>query len=366
MADVKRDPDNSGEDLDLLEIFQNIKAKRRSVIIITLTFLFLGLIIAIGSSVEYEVRCRILPDASNEVRPNLGGLGSLAGLAGINMNDINSSAILRPELYPQMVTSTPFLLRILHSEIYFENVQQTLTPFNYFESFHRAGFILRFFDAGKTLSNKIRGFFDKSLTDDVDFKWSENNFIIQISKEDEAILSSIRNRINLDVDLKNGVISIVVEMPDPRAAAELAHICIIHLQEEIIKYKIKKAKENRDFIKDRFLEVEERFRKAQERLAIYNDRNRNLITETSRTEQRRLEEELSIAFEIFKNLSSQLEQAEIKLKEETPVFTVLEPPIVPNSKSKPKRMLIVALFTIFGFAFGIFFVFVTNSLIRKK
>ena len=60
-----------------------------------------------------------------------------------------------------------------------------------------------------------------------------------------------------------------------------------------------------------------------------------------------------MAFEVYKGLATQLEQAKIKVKEETPVFSVLEPVMVPIDKSKPKRKIILGVFIFIGILFGL-------------
>ena len=63
------------------------------------------------------------------------------------------------------------------------------------------------------------------------------------------------------------------------------------------------------------------------------------------------------SFTSIDGLATQLEQAKIKVKEETPVFTVLEPVKVPVNKSRPKKLFVVlgSLFigVIVGIAAGI-------------
>jgi hypothetical protein len=59
-------------------------------------FLVIGLMIAFGSKVEYEASCKLMPENQEGMKSNLGGLGSLAGLAGINL-DMGGTGALTPE-----------------------------------------------------------------------------------------------------------------------------------------------------------------------------------------------------------------------------------------------------------------------------
>ena len=96
-------------------------------------FFLLGLLIAFGSKVEYEASCKLMPESQEGMKPNLGGLGSLAGLAGINL-DMGGSGALTPELYPQIAQSVPFLLKILNEPIHFEKQDTTTTSYIFFKA----------------------------------------------------------------------------------------------------------------------------------------------------------------------------------------------------------------------------------------
>jgi LPS O-antigen subunit length determinant protein (WzzB/FepE family) len=65
-------------------------------------------------------------------------------------------------------------------------------------------------------------------------------------------------------------------------------------------------------------------------------------------------------------LATQLEQAKIKVKEETPVFTVLEPVKVPVDKSSPKRLLVLASSLIIGFIVGACTIFLSQVISKFR
>ena len=58
-------------------------------------------------------------------------------------------------------------------------------------------------------------------------------------------------------------------------------------------------------------------------------------------------------FGVYSELAKQREQANIQVKETTPVFTVVEPVTIPTERSKPKRGLICIAFTFLGGFIGI-------------
>jgi uncharacterized protein involved in exopolysaccharide biosynthesis len=59
---------------------------------------------------------------------------------------------------------------------------------------------------------------------------------------------------------------------------------------------------------------------------------------------------------VYSELAKRLESQQIKVKEDTPVFTILEPVSIPLDKSEPKRGLIILISLFTGLIVGVFLV----------
>lgn len=350
------------DEIDLVEVAKTIWNGRKLILKVTGIFLLLGLFIAFGSKVEYEASCKLMPESQEGTKSDLGGLGGLAGLAGINLG-MGGGGALTPELYPEISQSVPFLLKILNEPIHFEKQDTTTTSYIFFKEQDNPSYISLFFKYTIGLPFVIKGWLTKDEISESNTSTSE---IIRLSKEDSQLLESFRERISVSVDSKSGIISITSEMPDALASAEMANLSVKLLTEYITEYKISKAQENLDFVLARYVEAKTVFEKYQEQLALFNDRNKNVVTAFAQTEFQRLQNEYNIAFDIYKGLATQLEQAKIKVKEETPVFTVLEPVKVPIDKSAPKRKIILIVSLFLGGFIGIAIIFVTSVWAKLK
>jgi uncharacterized protein involved in exopolysaccharide biosynthesis len=64
--------------------------------------------------------------------------------------------------------------------------------------------------------------------------------------------------------------------------------------------------------------------------------------------QQNLQSEYSLAFGVYSELAKQIEQAEIQVKKDTPILTVVQPVQVPDEKSGPKRSLILLTWIFLG------------------
>jgi hypothetical protein len=337
---------NDEYEIDLSQLLRVLKQKKWKILKMVVFFLLIGIFIAFGSKVEYKATIKLLSDSNKEINQNLGGLSGLAGLAGINLDMSNGDAVT-PDIYPQIVQSLPYQLEVLNQDISFEKLDTTINSYSYFDHFYKKSIVRLLVDYTLKLPITLKKIFRRNQgpSQYTDYK----NEIIRLNYGDKEILEEFKDRINIEVNSSNGIISLTSSLPDPLAAAELTHISYKTLEKIIIEIKIKKASENLEFIKQRYLEAESKYNQAQERLAIFNDRNRNVITSIAQIEQQRLQNEFNLAYDIYKGLAVKLEQAEIDVKEVTPQFTIVEPVNVPLEKDKPKRIIIIFSSMLIGF-----------------
>ena len=331
------------DEMDLVELAKVIWSKKNLILKVTGLFTLLGLTIAFTSKVEYEASCKLIPESQEGSAPDLGGLGGLAGLAGFDLSGLGAQGVLSPELYPEIVNSAPFLTKLINTPVYFENRDTTISSFLFFKEIEKPSLFGYLAEYTIGLPKKLKKLFSSSQ--EVHIKDYD---LIRFSKDDWKIIENYKERLEVSVDTKTGIISVNSEMPDPVAAAKVTELLVMELTSRVTDYKIEKSQISLDFVRERFLEAKEEYEDTQQRVARFADRNRNITNSTVQTEYERLQNELNIAFEVYKGLATQLEQAKIKVKEETPVFTVLEPVRVPEDKSKPKRGIILIGFTFLG------------------
>lgn len=161
-------------------------------------------------------------------------------------------------------------------------------------------------------------------------------------------MQKLNSFVTIVLDDKKGIITITSQTPEPMATAQLAQAAFDLLQKYITKFKIQKVQSNLDFVQERFDEAKRNFEDIQSRRAKLQDANMNISRYAARAELERLDAEYSIAQSVYASLAQQLEQAKISVKETTPVLTVIKPVMVPQTKSKPRRAMIIFAFTFLG------------------
>lgn len=351
---------NPSDDIDLIEVIRNIWANRRFVFKVTGVFIVFGLILALTLKNQYKSEVRLLP----EDRDSFGGVSQLlqqfGGLGGLSLPMGENSDAIRPQLYPDVLKSTPFFKYLMEKNIEKETKQgiKELSVYTYMKEYVSSSFLETFIKYTIRLPWTLLDWLKERSSEGGAEKSIYNEKIQHMTMDQYEVYKALRKRVNASINLRSNVISLSSEFPDPYVAAQIAEYAVEYLTTYITLYRIEKAQLDLEFIQKRHVEKEKEFRQAQNSLARFRDNNVNIISAAAQSEEQRLEDQYNLAFNIFNNLSQQLERALIKVQEETPVIQKLEPAQVPLEKSKPKRSLILIISGFFGGVIGITLIFV--------
>ena len=163
----------------------------------------------------------------------------------------------------------------------------------------------------------------------------------QLTKEQTDIVKALSDHIGVSVDKKTGVTTISVTMQDPRISACLTDTVVNRLQSYIIDYRTNKARKDFHFQEKLFERKKKEYEMAQENYAKFADANKNIILQSYRAEQVRLENEMILAYHVYTSVAQHLQIAEAKVQEKTPVYTIVEPATIPVKASKPMKGIIL-------------------------
>ena len=162
-----------------------------------------------------------------------------------------------------------------------------------------------------------------------------------LTKEEADIAKELSERITVSVDKKTGVTTLSVTMQDARISACLTDTVVRRLQDYITEYRTTKARQDFQFQEKLFERKKKEYEKAQENYAKFADANKNIILLSYRAEQERLENEMRLAYQVYTSVAQQLQMAEAKVQEITPVYTIIEPATIPIKASKPRKTLML-------------------------
>ena len=346
------------DEIDLIALAKTIWEGRKLIIKTVLVFMLLGLGIALFSGKEYTASSTMVPQLSSG-KSNLGGLSSLAAMAGFNLDMNMETSELSPYIYPQIVQSVPFQLELMEAPFNFENIDHSISIYEYYTDYAKPNLVtvVKKYTIGlpflllKALKPKKPEALPALASDSLLFS------PIVLTDKQETIRKMLAESVTLETNDKEGYLVLNAIFHDPKVAAQVAFKAQMLLQKYITEFKIKKAKAQLNFIGERYAEKKTEFEKAQTNLAAFVDRNKNVTSALARTEQDRLQNEYKLAFEVYSQLAQQFEQAQIQVKEDTPVFSIVKPVTVPIEKSKPNRPMILAIWTFLGGIIAIGWIF---------
>jgi len=344
-------------EIDLIALAKTFWSGRHFVTKSILICGVLGFLIAITSPKEFVATTIMVPSGSTG-GSNLGGLGGLAAMAGININT-SSGSDLSPTVYPQIVSSLPFQLELMKTPLNFSELVEPVTFFDYYSRIQKPNLLLKYTIGLPGVIFNLPGNIIKAIKGEESEKIlsTDKNEPLELSDKQRDVRLILMDLILLETNTKEGVLTLSTKMPEARAAAQLGQRAQELLQQYITEFKIKKAKANLDFIQQRYDETAQKFESAQQKLASFSDRNKNVSLATAKTEEERLRSQYNLIFGIYSELAKQLEQAKIQVKQDTPVFTIIEPISVPTKRSKPNRPMILFVWLFFGGVIGTGIVF---------
>lgn len=371
MKEEKNDIILDGEDIqedeiNIMELLLRLWSKRIFIIKVTCFFIFIGLCVALFSSKVYTASCLFVPQTTQKTTG--GGLSSLAAMGGINLGEMMSDGeTLAPLVYPSILENIDYQKELMYSKIQFEDWEEPVSLIDYYTNPKYSKFsfaTIKKYTIGLPflILDAIRG-------EQQPLKPSSDGSVARVtgfSKRQYKCSKILKKKVTMTIDEKKGNMTITAEMGEPLAAAQLAQTAFELLQKYITEFKIQKAQANYEFIKGRYEEVKVTFEEKQRDYAAFQDANMVLSTAMAKTQEEQLRSEYQIQSAIYTELARQLEQANIKVKEDTPILTAVRPVQIPDKKSKPLRARLMVIYTFLGFILGCGLVFAYDFLYRQE
>lgn len=331
------------DEIDLVELAKVIWHKRIFILKVSGIFLALGLLIALTSPKEYATSCILIPEAIDSEGKLGGSLGGLASLAGIDLGSIAAgNATINPGLYRSVAKSTPFLLELMNKQFYFQELEMNLSLYEYYMNYQKTSLI------GKIISIPFSILKWLTPVDEITSDQEIPTGLIVISKAQQDVAEYLMKRILVTMDWELSLVTIEVEMQDPRVAGEVARFTQSYITKYVENYSVSKSLEQLRFVEEQFKQRKQDFEYAQIELATFRDENQYVNTSRAKSEEERLQSKYNLAYGIYNQLAQQVETIKLQINENTPVFTVLEPVKVPVEKSSPKTALVTIGFSLLG------------------
>lgn len=327
-----QEPGNDEIEIDWMEILRKIISIRKTLYKAAGVGVVLGIIIALSIPKQYTVTVTLSPEMGGDKAS--GGLASLAssflgtGATGSSPDALNAT------LAPDIVASTPFILELFNTKVQTLDGKLDTTLVAYLDE-QKSSWFSYIVKAPGMAIGAIKSLF----SEEADTVSVLNPF--QLTKEESEKVEGLRKVLTANVDKKTAMTTLTVTMQDPKVTAIVADSVVAKLQQYIIDYRIKKAKEDCAYLEQLYKERQKEYYDAQSKYAHYFDSNRNIALQSVRAEQERLQNDMNLAYQVYSQVAQQLQVARAKIQEEKPVFAVVEPATVPLQPSGTSRKVIL-------------------------
>lgn len=208
----------------------------------------IGLVIVFSIPREYTTEAMIAPELSDN--KGTGGLSSLAAMAGLNLNATSGADAIYPDLYPNIVSSTPFITGLFNVRVKDLDEEVDTTLYCYLNEYQR----MPWWSLITSAPFKALGWVVSLLTDEEDDGIFDP---FHLTKEETDTAKELSERINVSVDKKTGVTTLSVTMQDARISACLTDTVVRRLQDYITEYRTTKARQDFQF-QEKLLKEKER------------------------------------------------------------------------------------------------------------
>lgn len=323
--------------IDFGKIFKDLlKHKRLYFKVLPLAFV-IAAIYAISLPNYYSCTVKLSPELSGS-GGSKSSLASLASSFGVNLGAAmgNNTEALFPTLYPELMNSVDFKTSLFEVPVMRADDQQTFTYYDYLMNEQKAPW----WSEGMKAFISLFGSKEETTTKVDPFK---------LTKKQTKIVEAINKNVVCDVDKKTMVITINVTDQDPLICATMADSVKTRLQNFITDYRTSKARVDLEYNKKLYGEAKAKYEQARDRYAAYSDSHRAVTSQAGQTKQADLENEMQMQQQIYQQVVAQLQQAEMKVQQETPAFTTLQSATVPVKKTGPKRAQMCLIFLFLAF-----------------
>ena len=277
----------------------------------------------------YACQIMLAPEASG------GGMNSLLSSFGFGEPQSTNDAI-SPNLYPDLMESKDFIVSMFPVEITTLDGELATTYYDYLLHHNKQAWYARLLgQLQKAFKSKKQATPNAKAMEGKTFSPS---FIL--SKDQYNIAGVIKSKILYDYDKKTGAISVTVRDQDPLVCALIADTVSSKLQDFILDYRTKKARNDLEYTMRIYAQAKADYEESNNRYVDAVDANWDIVNETAKARLEALSNDKTLKYQTFSSAAQKLEAAKAKLQEATPVTTILQGASVPQKPAGPRRMLI--------------------------
>ena len=287
------------EEIDLLTFLLKLYYKKKFILKTLIIVFIFSLFYSLSLENIYKASSSFYPHYQNQNNSSI--LSDIAGLAGLNNQELSQNV---PTTLPQALVFLSCLNEILNENIKIGNKEMTLRE--YLMQKQSNNLFIKTFNFIIKLPYKILEFVKLILIKNEEKEVNsvkQNYSYIILDKKEYALQNALKNKLELSVNNKDGLINLSFKDKSPNIAADIAQKSQDILQNNIIRYKLKNIKSLFDFSVKQLNNTKITFYNLQDSLANFKDSNMNIKSDIFKNKLDRLESEYNLVRSLYNELS---------------------------------------------------------------
>lgn len=325
---------------DFSKILEILWKERKQIVKVIGIFIILGIIVSISIPKTYTTKVILSPESSQTGNNGLANMASMIGIGGIG--GITNQDALNSSMLPDIIKSTPYIVEMYNIKVTPKDSIHSISLAEYISNQKKPWWSYCMGIPSFVIKYIMNIFYSQKTVEE------KNIDIYRLTTKQKGVIELIKASLKASEDKKSNMIIISATLQDPEVTATVADSAVSKLQKYIIDYRTRKAQDDCRYLEKLCKEKKADYLLAQQKYADFMDANRNIILQKTQTEGTRLQNEMSITFQVYSQIETQLQMAKAKVQEAKPVFAIVEPASIPLAPSGPKKSFITFAFTLLG------------------
>lgn len=326
------------QEIDIMELISKLWKKKSMIIKWCVVGAVIGLVVGFSIPKTYKAGATLAPETQQKVGS---GVSSIASMMGVNLQ--NSVDAISVEMFPDVVHSTPFIVELFDLPVTFERKDSLITTslLEYMKEYQKSPWWSHVIGAPFKALGWVMSL-GKEEDEEIGSEFLDPQ---NLPKKERGVVKYFSENIMINVDKKTGKTSISLEMQDPLVVATVVEAVMENLKTYMSDYRTSKARQDVENLTVICDQRKADYYKAQQAYAQFVDSNKNVIRQSATAERERLQQEMSLAYQVYSQVATQLEGARIQAEQAKPVFVIIDPVTIPNRKSAPSKAKMLVIWT---------------------
>ena len=320
--------------IDIIALFKTLWQKRKVFYWVwPITFVISAALIL---CVPRYYTCEVILAPESQSTGSSGSLQSLASSFGFDMRSMSGSDALYPLIYPDIVNSPDFIVKLFDIPVKTADGDFEGTNYQHLQDKRKTVFWKRWIGIiRKGIKLKRPALVADNIKND--------NSVFFMREEQWDAIKATRDNITCVVDRKNQIITLSVTAKDPLVCAIMADSVCAALQNFVADYRTQKARMDLQYYEEVMNNAYREYQEASNRYIRYIDSHSGIQLERYRIEAQNLEREMQIKQAAYTSFQKQYLTTQARVQENIPVYTVIQSASVPLNATGPKRIRFVLI-----------------------